>query len=98
MLTDDELKTAIDASPGERVTEGYMSSRIKAVSFHHLPDTNLMVCAITLDNGFVVTGESACVDPANFRQEIGEKIAYDRAFNQLWQFFGFLLAEQRHRG
>lgn len=38
-------------------------------------------------------GESACVNPANYDQEIGERIAYDNAFSKLWAFFGFVLAE-----
>lgn len=97
MMNDDELNAALDASPGERVTAEYMKSRIKNVSYHDLPGTTLMICAIKLDNDFVITGEAACVDPANFKREIGEKVSYDRAFAQLWQFFGFLLAEKRFR-
>jgi len=67
------------------------------VDYHNLPDTTVTICSITLDNGYSVRDESACVDPANFNREIGEKIAYDRAFNKLWQLFGFLLAEGRHK-
>ena len=47
-----------------------------------------------LDNGFSVSGESACVNPENYNQQIGEKIAFDNAFRQLWPLFGFLLAEK----
>jgi Phage protein (N4 Gp49/phage Sf6 gene 66) family len=50
--------------------------------------------SITLDNGYSVRGESACVNPENYNQQIGEKIAYDNAFRQLWPLFGFLLAEK----
>ena len=35
------------------------------------------------------------VDPANFDKAIGNRIAYDNAFNKLWPLFGFLLAEKR---
>lgn len=52
------------------------------------------LCQITLDNGFSVRGESACVNPANYNREIGEKISFDNAFRQLWPLFGFLLAEK----
>lgn len=94
MLTDKELQAALDACPAERVTPEYMASRIEDVSFTVF--NTLTYCRITLDNGYIVTGESACVDPANYKAEIGEKIAYDRAFNALWPLFGFLLAEKRH--
>lgn len=97
MLNDDELKAALDASPGERVTEDYMRSRFKDVGFHSLPNSTMTICTIQLDNGFTVTGESACVDPANFKREIGEKIAFDMALGKLWPLFGFLLAEKRFR-
>jgi len=95
MLTNDELARAIERLPGERVTKEYMESRIDLVKYHHLGPT-LTHCTIHLDNRYSVTGESACVDPANYRQDIGERIAYDNAFAKLWPLFGFLLAEHRH--
>lgn len=98
MLTDEQLKQALEALPGERVTKEYIESRITEVVYtgvHHAP--TLTICSIILDSGYSVRGESACVDSANFKQEIGEKLAYDSAFNKLWPLFGFLLAEKRYR-
>lgn len=95
MLSDTELATALDSLPGERITAGYMESRITNTTYT-VVDT-LTLCTIKLDNGFQVTGESACVDPANYNREVGEKLAYDNAFRKLWPFFGFLLAEKRHQ-
>lgn len=80
-----------------RVTPEDIRARIQKVDYHILPGTTCTICNITLDNNFSVRGESACVDPANFNKEIGEKIAYDNAFNNLWPLFGFLLAEDLHR-
>lgn len=98
MLTDAQLAAALDASPGERVTEAYMRSRIRDIAYVVRPQgTTLTICVLTLDNGFTATGEAACVDPANFNEEIGRKIAFDNAFNKLWPLFGFLLAEMRFR-
>ena len=77
----------------ERVTKEQITARIKDVKYTRLTET-LTHCNITLDNGFNVTGESACVNPENYNQEIGEKIAHDNAFNKLWPLFGFLLAEK----
>ena len=101
MLTNEQLETKLNECPAERVTPEYMQSRIAQVSFHRIvdehapahPSPTATICNILLDNGFSVRGESACVKPENYNQEIGEKIAYDKAFNQLWAFFGFLLAE-----
>jgi len=96
MLTDSALQHAISRLPGEKVTEAYMRSRIKDTIYRQVVGT-LTICVIILDNGYTVTGESACVDPQNYRQEIGERLAYQKAFEKLWPLFGFLLAEQRFR-
>lgn len=97
MLDKDELNAALDASPSpRRVTPEYINSRIVDTNYFRLNPT-VTVCQIDIDNGFSVRGESACVDPANYRQDIGERIAYDNAYRQLWPLFGFLLAEKIHR-
>jgi len=76
-----------------RVTEEYMNSRIKSTEYFVLPGTTVTVCNITIDNGFSVRGEAACVDPENFDEEIGRRISQKNAYNKLWSLFGFLLAE-----
>ncbi|CCG40153.1 Gp49 family protein [Magnetospirillum molischianum] len=96
MLNAEGLDAAIAATPGEKVTKEHIESRIAKTDFLVLPGTTVTICSITLDNGYSVRGESACVDPTNYRHEISEKIAFDNAFNQLWPLFGFLLAERRH--
>ncbi|MFC0969617.1 Gp49 family protein [Pasteurella multocida] len=73
-----------------RVTKEHLESIIVDKKFHRLTET-LTVCVLTLRNGFVVTGESACVDPASYNQEIGESIAYENAFEKLWQLEGYVL-------
>lgn len=97
MLSDEKLNVALAALPGERITESYITSRIASVTYlpPH-PDFPLLThCVIKLDNGFTVTGESACVDPANYRVDVGATLAYKQALGKLWPLFGFLLAEAR---
>lgn len=92
------LQEALDKAPSRvRVTQEAIDSRIKAVAFHHLPETTTTICNILLDNGFSVRGESACVDPANFNEDVGQTIALRNAKEKLWPLFGFLLAELRFR-
>jgi hypothetical protein len=93
-MSEEELQKRLDALFEERVTAEYITSRIAAVDFHRLAPT-LTLCTIRLDNGYVATGESACVHPGNYNSEIGDKLAYDAAFRKLWPLFGFLLAERR---
>lgn len=100
MLKDNELELKLRTSPAERVTKEYMESRIARVMFTAMRTVEganendcATICTIYLDNGYTVRGESACVNPANYNPEIGERIAYDNAVNALWPLFGFLLAE-----
>ena len=72
-----------------KITKEHLESLIADVSYHRLDGTTVTICALTLRSGFVVTGESACLDPANFDAETGEKIAYANAFEKLWQLEGY---------
>lgn len=60
------------------------------------PMETLTFCVLVLENGFTVTGESACASPENFDAEIGRKIALENARNKIWQLEGYLLKEQLH--
>jgi hypothetical protein len=72
-----------------KLTEEHLKDLIADASYHRLDGTTVTICALTLRSGFVVTGESACLDPANFDAETGEKIAYANAFEKLWQLEGY---------
>ena len=76
------------------VTMDLIKSKIIKEQFHVFQGAQLTVCVLTLENGFNVTGESACVSPENFNKEIGQKIAKDNAVNKIWSLEGYLLKEQ----
>lgn len=59
-----------------------------------LPLQTLTFCILTLENGFTVTGESACVSPENFDEAIGQEIAFKNAREKIWQLEGYLLKEK----
>lgn len=54
----------------------------------------LTFCVLVLENGFTVTGESACASPENFDEEIGRKIAYENAKQKIWPLEGYALKSQ----
>ena len=60
------------------------------------PLNHLTICVLVLRNGFVVTGESACVSPENFDAELSRKIARQNAIDKCWPLFGFHLAMTLH--
>ena len=51
-------------------------------------DKCTLVC-VKLENGFVLTESSACVDPANYNEEIGKEICFERIKNKIWELEGY---------
>lgn len=76
-----------------RLTPQMIDSTIVSEQYHVFPGTTMTVCALTLRNGYLVTGESAAASPQNFDQEIGRKIARENARNKIWALEGYLLRE-----
>jgi hypothetical protein len=77
-----------------RLTPELIDATIVAEAYHVFPGTTLTVCALTLRNGFVVTGESAAASPANFNEELGRKIARASARDKIWALEGYALRER----
>lgn len=76
-----------------RITPSHIDSVIAKKEFSRLTDV-LTVCVLTLINGFTVTGESACASPENYRQGIGEDVAYKMAREKIWALEGYLLKQR----
>jgi hypothetical protein len=74
-----------------RLNPQHIDDTIVAEAYYVFPGTTLTVCALTLRNGFQVTGESAAASPENFDEAIGRKIARDNARNKIWALEGYLL-------
>ena len=49
------------------------------------------VITIQLPNGFTIVEHSACVDPANYDEQIGLEICERKIKDQLWAFEGYRL-------
>ncbi|WP_420415888.1 Gp49 family protein [Marinovum algicola] len=77
-----------------RITPDMLDAEIAAEDYHVFPGSCLTVCALTLLNGFTVTGESACASPENFNADVGRTIARKNAREKLWPLLGFRLRDQ----
>lgn len=55
------------------------------------------VVSVKLKNGFVITESSACVDPANYSQEMGKDICMQRIKDKLWELEGYALQKQLYK-
>ncbi|WP_082820646.1 Gp49 family protein [Fictibacillus phosphorivorans] len=81
-----------------KVTSEQVESIMQASEFevfHRVFDKQCLVVA-KLPNGFTVVGESACVDPDNYVEEIGEKLAKERIKNRIWELEGYSLQNFYH--
>ena len=73
---------------GYRITSDLIKSRITETEYSTIVvcGQKLMFCGIKMDNGFVVVGKPAtCIDPANWRDEIAQKISFDNSFSEIWK-------------
>jgi hypothetical protein len=98
MINEKELEIELRAkAKAPRVTVEHIDSVIVSEQYYVFPNTTLTICALTLKNGFIVTGESAAASAENFDKEIGRRIARDNARNKIWAFEGYLLREQLYK-
>lgn len=77
-----------------RLTPEKIDATIVGEDYHVFGDTCLTVCCLTLVNGFTVTGESACVSPENFNEDIGRENARENARDRIWMLEGYLLKQR----
>lgn len=81
---------------GPRVTLEGVLAKVKGEEFFRVGPT-LTICVLTLENGAHMTGESACVAVENFDEELGRKIAKDKAISKAMELEGYLLREKLYR-
>lgn len=93
ILTDPELKLAVEAREFPRVTESTIRRAI--VSEDYFDHGTLTICVLTLLNGFKIVGESACVDPKNYDASIGRTYARKDAEQQIGKLEGYALANHK---
>ncbi len=86
----------IPAAPTEnKVTVEHIAGLIVSEEYiRPASASTLTICVLVLRNGFSVTGESACADPANFDAQIGKKIARAAAIEKIWMVEGYLLRQR----
>ena len=78
------------ALPERKLTKEFLESEIERAEYNRMTST-ITHCTIVTKSGFTFTGESACVDPNNYNKELGEKYAYENAFEKMWMPYGFWL-------
>lgn len=77
------------AAPPRRITPAMVDDQIEDEAFHTFPGTGLTICALTLTNGHIVSGENRPLDPAAFDAEIGRNAAKAKAREQIFELLVF---------
>ena len=80
-----------------KVTLNDIERKIAKEEYHRFANTTLTVCVLTLQNGTTITGESACVSPENFDEQLGRKYAREKAIEKIWALEGYLLKENLYQ-
>lgn len=95
-MNENELETEIQLKNlnAPRLTPVAIDAAITGEQYHVFEGTTHTVCCLTLRNGYTVTGESAAASPANFNEEIGRKIAREKAREKIWVLEGYLLKQR----
>lgn len=78
----------------KKLTINDIQSKIKKAEYVRIDGSTITLAVLTLSNGHVVTGQSACLNPADFDEALGRKIAYENAEGKIWELEGYLRREQ----
>lgn len=75
---------------GSKIDEADVDNFLKSHITSTLGPKTTVVLATTV-TGFDMVNSSACVDPKNYSQELGEKYALETIKSNLWSYLGFVL-------
>lgn len=73
---------------GDSVKPKDIVDRIECIEFETvaIAGNKFMYCGIRMQGGFVVVGKPAtCIDPSNWRDEIGRKVSFDNSFDEIYK-------------
>lgn len=79
-----------------KVTPEQLDASVKSVDFLVHEGTCLTTCVLQLQNGYTVSGQSACADPAEFDKATGEHWASVDAKKKIWPLLGYELKTKLH--
>lgn len=75
-----------------KLTPEHIESRIATERYAQVGVKTTMA-VVTLKNGFEIITHAACVDPADYNTEVGNRIARSRALDKIWELEGYLLQD-----
>ena len=88
-LSPEQIAEIASAQTGFKLTEKQLLSLVNTNVFHTYAGSTLTVCVLFLNSGSTVIGKSACIDPANYNEELGKTLAYRDAVQKLFELEGY---------
>ena len=82
---------------GVMYMNGADMAKANGMNIGHETENNLKrltLCVVVMENGFMLTGESACVSADNYDEIVGKRIAFENATNKMWALLGYALREE----
>lgn len=98
-ITPDDIEEVIESEHYFSALDGARGSWHRESSHFNgtpapLDIERLTFCVLVLKNGFIVTGESACVSMENFDVLNGREIARENAVDKVWPLLGYALKDK----
>lgn len=90
------VRTGINPNP-VRLSPSHIDAQVADVEYQIFFGI-VTVCVIRLVNGFSVVGHSAPISEDNFNEEMGKKIAYEKAIDKVWELEGYRVKSEETRG
>ena len=104
MSTPQATTGSLEASDAAAAAVQKTPNRVTLQSIHDKVDTveyvnpalapHFTLAIVKMKNGYVVTGQSAPADPANYDKELGEKFSFEDAIRKVWPLEGYQLCEK----
>lgn len=54
------------------------------------PFPGATIVALSLPNGFVISSQSACINPEDYDRELGVKYCRENLKSKVWELYGFV--------
>lgn len=90
----DTEAASVQKTPNRVTLDSIKGAIVETEYFHPALCPHMTVAFVRMMNGFVVLGQSAPADPANFDAELGKRFALEDAIRRIWPLEGYALRER----
>lgn len=78
-----------------KLTQEYLEELIVQHEYNFVPNTSITICILFLQNGAKLIGKNyGAINSNNQDWELAKELAYEDAFDQLWELEGYLLRQR----